>query len=102
MYGLLVPGSAALVLGWAYLMAGVFADALAPQPGLEPDALERFLGRVRPGLKQVRRLPGRMITHHGRKLYHVWLRWQGYVPIRLSTRVVWQPTHTILTPHSQF
>lgn len=102
MYALVTISAVPAVGFWVYLMAAVFADALAPQPGLEPDAVERVAQFVKHLPRKLLRGFVRLYSHHGRKLYHTYLRWQGYVPIRLSTRVVWQPTHTILTPYQEF
>lgn len=102
MYAALMASGVALLAGSGYVMAFVFADAFAHQPGLEPDAVERMVASVGPALRRVRGWPSRLIRHHGVKLYHVWLRWQGYKPLVLSERVVWVPTHTILEPNTIF
>lgn len=100
--GILVLGLISVLVCGGGSLALCADGAFAPQPGLEPDALERFLAGVRPRLKRIRQWPSRLVQHHGVKVYHAFLRWQGYKPLVLSKRTVWVPTHTILTPYETF
>ena len=90
------------VMGVMFMLPGLIKDAFAPQPGLPPDRVEMFLMNLPGRLKRIKNFGPRLITHHGVKVRHAWLRWQGYKPLVLNTRTVWVPTHTILTPHQTF